>query len=275
MVRSTGSRSLLSIVLGVFTVGGGIFGFFGIRNVTALHKKYKKELQQLKALKSTLEAELTQVAKQVAEIQQTNEGQDRRLKVLELMEKIAELMKDRQYASALSYIDVALEIDPKNTTLLGYKAISQARTGHLRDSIKTSEIILGIDPNNVSAATNLLEFLALDRQSKEFEAAYGKYEALCEKSRNGTTLTYLFALNKIVSGDLKSAVERLKTFVSSYSAGGKKTPMVGWRFDEAQRYFVQGCSDAGKKELTEKVIAFFEGSLPANEFAQYLNTVNL
>ena len=103
-----------TIALGVI----GLLGYLGIRSIKEVKLDYTSELNELKKLKADFEMELQSlVGKQkefenkISELAVTNEKQDRRLKVLELTEKVAELMKGKQWQWALQYIPLGLEID--------------------------------------------------------------------------------------------------------------------------------------------------------------------
>jgi tetratricopeptide (TPR) repeat protein len=118
---------VLAIVLGVFSV----IGFLGIRDIGAIKKEYLAELERVNSLRNDLEVKVKQIGEQQERVQndyleivKTNEEQSRRIKVLELQEKISSLMQTNNFQRALEYVTVALDLDRDNTILLEQKATS-------------------------------------------------------------------------------------------------------------------------------------------------------
>ena len=227
---------VITIVLGVL----GVLGYLGIRSVKEIRTDYSVELEKLKTLKTQLESEIEavrskqkEVEGQVGDLARTNEEQDRRLKVMELIEKISNLIGNKQWGWALKYVDIGLGLDEKNTLLLSQKASCHANQGELTAAIETVKKVLELEPENSSQAINLLEFLALTNQREEFEAIYSRYKYVVDKECEGSLTVYLEALLWTMGGELAAAKEILRKFVASNGVEAKNY-LGSWSFNEAR-----------------------------------------
>ena len=263
---------IVAIVFGVITVLVGVFGYFGVKSIRELRTDYAKELEQLKTAKIELERELssfrekqTAVESRVGDLTKTNEEQDRRLKVLELVEKVGQVIQTRQWQWALNYISVGLGLDPANLILLGQKATCHGKLGEFSSAIESAMKILEIAPGDVACAWNLMELLALTSKSAEFESIYSKHKASVDEQRNGALIVYLRALLAMTKGDLLSAKAHLAPYVDKCADGA--APRLGeWAYDEAMHAISQ-MSDGDLKRFASNVVKFFQGALPKQEFS--------
>ena len=194
---------VITIVLGVL----GVLGYLGIRSVKEIQTDYSVELEKLKTLKTQLESEIESVRSkqkevegQVGDLAKTNEEQDRRLKVMELIEKISNLIVTKQWGWAIKYVDIALGLDAENTLLLSQKASCHANQGELMAAIETVKKVLALEPENSSEAINLLEYLALTNQRTEFEEIYSRYKVAVDGEHDGSLTVYLEALLRTMGG---------------------------------------------------------------------------
>lgn len=266
---------VITIVLGVL----GVLGYLGIRSVKEIQTDYSGELEKLKTLKTQLESEIESVrSKQkefegkVGNLAKTNEEQDRRLQVMELIEKISNLIRSKQWVWALKYVDIALGLDAKNTLLLSQKASCHANQGELMAAIENVKKVLELEPDNSSEAINLLEYLALTNQREEFEGIYSRYKNAVDIINDGSLTVYLEALLRTMGGELEAAKETLQKFVANQGAEAKKH-LESWSFNEART--ITSKIPAGKQRaLVDAMISLFEGKTPPAEFLKVLNAVN-
>jgi len=88
------------------------------------------------------------------------------------------LLKLGRYEEAIRYFDKALEIDPRNETVLNNKGISLASLGRYEESIRCFDKALKIDPNNVAAMYG--KSIGLDNLGRNRDAAqsYRQFLAL-------------------------------------------------------------------------------------------------
>ena len=266
---------VITIVLGVL----GVLGYLGIRSVKEIQTDYSVELEKLKTLKTQLESEIESVRSkqkevegQVGDLAKTNEEQDRRLKVMELIEKISQLIVSKQWGWALKYVDIALGLDAENTLLLSQKASCHGNQGELMAAIETVKKLLALEPENSSEAMNLLEFLALTNQRTEFEEIYSRYKVAADGAHDGSLIVYLEALLRTMGGDLAAAKEMLQKFVNDQGAEAKNH-LVSWSFNEA-RTITSKIPAGEQRAIADAMISLFEGKTPPAEFLKVLNAVN-
>ena len=266
---------VITIVLGVL----GVLGYLGIRSVKEIRTDYSVELEKLKTLKTQLVSEIEtvrsrqkEVEGQVGDLAKTNEEQDRRLKVMELIEKISNLIRTKQWGWALKYLDIALGLDAENTLLLSQKASCHANQGELIAAIETLKKVLALEPQDSSEALNLLEFLALANQREEFEEIYSRYKVAVDSANDGSLSVYLKALLRTVGGDLAAAKEMLQKFVEVQGAEAKNY-LGSWSFNEA-RTIISKIPAGEQRAVADAMISLFEGKTPPPEFLKVLNAGN-
>lgn len=266
---------IVAIVFGVVTLVGGVLGYLGVRSIRELRADYAKELDQLKTVKTSLEIEIASLgAKQVAvegrvgDLTKTNEEQDRRLKALELIEKVSELVRTRQFAWALEYISIGLGSDPKNTRLLNLKAACHGKQGEFAALIDTCNRILEVEPEDVSVVCNLLEALAITNKAAEFEVLYAKHKAAVDAHSAGALIVYLKTLLALTRGDIRNAKAQLAPFANNCPEGAAAR-LGSWQFDEPT-LMVSRMPDGEVKVLAQKIVQFFQGSLPTQELKAVL-----
>lgn len=264
---------IISIVLGIFTV----LGYLGFKNINQLKDSYAKELEELKEIKSDFEKQLRILKEKHEEfeskVDSVNETQDRRLKLLELIEKVSEIIRAGQWKWALEHIAVGLEIDPQNLTLLTQQGLCQGKLGEFKKAIATWKKILessNADKSTVaSAVVNSLEYLALENNREEFDLLISKYQNEVEQYQAGGAATaYLKALIALVGNDLMSAITELEGFASKFR-GIQKNHIEGWSFDEVLNLALKW-EDGYKKQLVLNTTNFFSGAIPSDNFISFL-----
>lgn len=266
---------VITIVLGVI----GVLGYLGIRSIKEVQADYVKELDEIKKIKHDFEVELKSWVEKLREIEGrigdltvTNEVQDRRLKVLELTEKVSGLMNNKQWRWALEYIPVGLEIDKNNEHLLSQKAICHGKLGEFSSAIEASRKIIEVNPANSTAKANKLEFIALSGQEDEFEKVYRLYKSdLDQYGGNSDLIDYLKIIMFLMSGNVTAAVNGLKSFLTKYPEGARK--LLGtWSFDEVV-IVAKKMPEGTQRNLILNMVNFFDGKMPSEDLTGYLATV--
>ena len=163
--------TIVTILFGVFA----ILGFFGLKDITTLKKDFVAELDKARDARRRLEAKANELEKKQATIEdeykklyEQNEKHTAKLKALELIEKIEDIMTSGNYQWGLENLAVALNFDPLNPRLLGQKAMCLWRIDDLANALLTYKQILQIDPRDESALTNCLELMLLQKDFDVF-----------------------------------------------------------------------------------------------------------
>ena len=264
---------VITIVLGVI----GVLGYLGIKSIKEVKSDYTDELAELKELKANFESELhTLVNKQkefenkISELATTNEKKDRRLKVLELTEKVSELMSSKQWRWALEYISLGLDIDRDNVPLLNQKTTCHGKLGEFASAIESCKRVIELEPESKSETNimNLLEYTALSNQQSEFANIYASHKDKIDRYKNGNVFTYLSALALLIKGDLGKAIIILDAFVKKFPGATNKY-LESWSFDEVSNV-ISRLPEGKQKDLLIKMVHFFDGKISSNDFEAYL-----
>jgi hypothetical protein len=262
---------IITIVFGIF----GVLGYLGIRSIKEIKLDYANELNDLKSLKAKFEAELLQFENKqkefelkVSELAKTNEEQDRRLKVLELIEKAAEYIKSKQWHWALQYIAVGLDIDSNNDVLLKQKAMCHGKLGEDSLALDARRRVLELQPDNFTNVTNMLEILAMTNQLDEFDKVYSANKDRVDRYHNGALIIFLKTLLGLVNGDVISATKDLESYAKKF-LGETKQHIGNWSFDEVAHVISK--MPVGKaRDLLVLTVQFFDGKISSDDLVTHL-----
>lgn len=264
---------VITIILGVI----GVLGYLGIRSIKEVKADYANELTALRVLKTDFELELrTLVSKQkefeskIGDLAITNEKQDRRLKVLELTEKVNELISSKQWKWALEYISLGLDLDRDNIPLLGQKTTCHGKLGEFSSAIESCKKIIELEPepNRDINIINLLEYTVLANQQNEFANIYAAHKDIVDHYKNGKVICYLNALACLIKGELAETVKILDAFAKKYP-GAPYKHLENWSYDEVSNLIAR-LPEGKQKDLLVKMVQFFDGRMSSSDFEIYL-----
>jgi len=258
---------IVSILIGFIGVVGAIFGYFGFKSIQGFKADYQRELDELRNLKTILQNEVKVIVEQqsvvkddVSKIVRINEEQDRRLKMLEIVEKVSQYVHLKQFQFALEYIAAGLAIDPDNVRLLGGKAHCHGVLGEFTSAIDAQRRAFEQDPSVMENALSLAELYLLGNQVAEFDKLYESRKEDFDKASNGATIAYLQAMRAFVKGNVESMKEAIRSYVATASLGA--SPRMGeWGFQEAY-VAINAVPDGPAKSMIVPVVEFFSGKRP-------------
>jgi tetratricopeptide (TPR) repeat protein len=257
-----GINLAITIVFGVF----GVLGYAGMRSIKDIRADYGNELDKLRDLKNSFEVELKSLTlkqrefeAKVAELAQVNDKQDRRLKVMELTEKIGSLLKAKSYRWALEHVFVGLSLDENNAILLTMKAVCCGKLGRLSEAISTCKQLIMLEPANISHQSNLLEFLSLAAENTEFNDHYAKYKTELDERFDGGMTIYFKSILALMRNDFAGAKAIFSTYVQSQPPEAKQR-LEGWSFEDALAV-AKPLGDGPRKRLLLALIGYFKGDV--------------
>lgn len=275
-------NTVVSVVFALITLLIALLGYLGLRNIREIQAEYKKELENVKAVKNSFDNELNNFKSKQAEfeseftrISKTNEDQNQRLKTLELIEKISNLVQTKNYSWAQTHIAIGLESDPKNLYLLQFKATCHGRMGEFPAFIDANKKLLALENNEAikpNTAMNLLEGYAITNQKDEFNSLYSIYKDSIIKEENGSVNAYLRALMNTSSGNIEEAITILKTYSEQDTNMPPHKHLGLWSFDEVS-IFLNSLTDEKSKNLMFTSIRFFNGEIDSKKFIEELNLI--
>lgn len=263
---------ILTGVVGLF----GLLTFIGFRDVNSLKKEYKEELEKLMKIQQEIEDKSNQfeVAKEkydedIRNILTENDEQNKKIKVLELREKINSLFQDKKYYQALEFCIVALELNPENIDLLKHKARCSTRLKNYEDSMKSYKRMLELDPSNNEAKGDLAElYLFMDNEKASDELVDANKDYFKTKI-NGELLEFFELIklfNRNAQVELKSRIDKR---IDKQDLESKKRRFEGWDVKDAIIY-VHGCEDNESRVLFLNYLWYLDGQLNSNELMSRL-----
>ncbi|MCK8143361.1 hypothetical protein MW871_15830 [Flavobacterium sp. I-SCBP12n] len=259
---------IITFILGIF----GILGFVGIRDINSIKREYMSELTNLKNLQNEIATKFKEFDtskekydNELREILQTNEEQNKKIKVLELKEKISSLIKEKEYFSALEFCNVALELSNEDTFLLNQKASINARMRNYKDSVSIYSKLLEKDSTNNVIIYNLSEVLLLNRQREDYEKIIEEHKEMFSKKIDGK----LLEIYSIVIAYQDKQIDKLKEYsISKIDIADLKTKrrkIDNWDFLDILLYL--GNEPYSQETLiAQNIIWFLDGQISGNDF---------
>lgn len=249
---------VLTIVLGLFTAIGFLFtaiGFLGIRDISAIKKEYSAELEKINALRKDLEIKVSKIGEEqekvktdYLEIIKTNEDQSRRIKVLELQEKIASLIAAKNHHRALEYAIVGLDLDPHNIILFDQKAQTQWKLNDLEGAVKTYTELLKEDPDSKTALINLMELHLFLKRIQDYDVLYSNNKSWVDQKDNFTVTMYFNLLKNYQLDQQEQLTKLTHEYLNKLPAEKKRH--ADWNFEDVQRFLLHQPDSRPKKLLT-------------------------
>ena len=225
----------------------------GVRDFEAKIAKYQSEQDKVKEDYFT--------------VLKTNEEQNRRIKVLELQEKVGSLMRTNNYQRALEYAIPALEMDPNNQSLLGQKGLCLWRLGDIPGAITTFAKLVELDQNNLNAVTNLLELYLITNRLDDFRTLYQKNKAGITAKDGAPITTYFEVLEAYQQNDVIKMKSLIQEYIKSLTSNKEKRTI--WDFSDAQKA-LSPKSDEDRGALLNVLIAILTGELDREEATKKL-----
>ena len=252
---------VITIVLGVFTV----IGIFGIRDISKIRDNYNKELERLSAVRHEIELTKVRIEQDLAQskarfeaLVHKSEEQDNRLRVLEFLEKVRALVKDKQYALALDYALLGLELSPDNEPLQFQKALCAGRLGDFDTAYATTKLLYQRKPENSSYLRNFIELTFLIGKGDEGEGLVAENLEKAIKPHGTNLVFYFSALNLFHKKDAAGLKRLIADYVKTLPAD--QPISMRWTFDELG-HFVSRLPANELKALLGKVYLLLSGEV--------------
>lgn len=251
----------ITIILGIF----GVLGYFGIRDINSIKKEYQNELNSLKELKNKFEIkskefdeEKVKFDSELKSILKENEEQNKKIKFIELKEKVSTLLKDDNLTSALEFASVALEINPEDSNLLNDKGRILCRLNEVTKAIPEFRKALAIDPTNEALIVNLVECLYFANEIAEAKEIIDKNKSLFKSKANGQLLILLDLFELYHNENKDELIEKVKNLVVNTDMESQAERMKGWDLKDAF-YFVAKQPKSDLKHILINAIGFLYG----------------
>jgi len=258
----------ITLILGII----GVLGYLGLKDINSIKKEYLTELRNLKQLQSdmTLKFEDFQTSKlkydtELRDILKTNEEQNKKIKVIELKDKIESIFKEERYGAALEFCLAALDLAPDDIPLLYKKAMVFTRLKNYKESITTYLRILEIDKNNPTAIYNLAEVYLFANEKKEHNDLLSNHSTIIAQKLDGKLLEIFSIITNYQDKDIVKLQKIALANIDISDLQTKKTRIEGWVFKDTLIYFT-GLPASPEKIIAQNLIWYLDGQLTAEDF---------
>jgi len=263
---------IITLILGII----GILGYLGIKDINAIKREYIAELANLKQLQVDIASKIKEyeISKEkydteLRDILKTNEDQNRKIKVIEIKEKILNLFKENSYVQALEYCLAALELAPNDIILLHYKALIYSRTGNFSDSIITYQKILELDENYKKAIFDLAELYLFNNQRNDYKAIVDKHNEWFNEKSDSKLLEIFELLIAFQDNDLEKLKKLATSHLDIHNTEIKQKRINSWDLTDLLLYAFRQ-KDSPERKILISAIWYINGQINVDGF--YLNS---
>lgn len=262
---------VLTVLLGIFAV----LTFFGIRDINSIKKEYKEELEKLRNLQLDVESKSKEFDlskkkydEEITLILKQNEEQNKKIKILEIKDKIASLFKDKQYGSALEFCAVALELSPDDKALQFEKGKILGKLNRIGEAIEAYEKLLSVDIGHSGTIVNITELYLFLNQTEKASEFIKNHPNLFIEGRDINVLEFFELIKKYHNNDIAGMKEYAKVVIDKQNPATQKK-FAGWDFSDALTfsYFEP---DSEKKEVLRKILFYLNGNVKGTDLDKAL-----
>lgn len=269
LLKETYSNNYEKISLIITLLFGfvGIFGYLGIRDITSIKKEYEKELNNLKQLQSQFniksqefDSEKKKFDEELKSIIKENEEQSRKIKFIELKDKVRILLKDNHLTPALEFANAALLITNNDVDLLNQKGRILCRLNQINEAVDVFQNARKADPSDHSTILNTAECLYFAKDREGAANLIKEHKGLFESKDNGTLLELFNIMDLYVKSDKQALLNLAKSYVKfdNLKLTGKK--ISGWDLTEAN-FFIHHQSESELKTIVQNIIWYWDGQI--------------
>ncbi|HWV18855.1 MAG TPA: hypothetical protein VNZ68_09815 [Rhodocyclaceae bacterium] len=274
----TSSLTTLNLVITFGLAIAAFFGYQGLKDINKVKSDYQEELGQIRQLRQEIEIsqrEITEAqnksAAELERLSEYNKTQDRRIQILEVQEKALNLLKTGNPIRALEYCAAGLDIEPDNILLLDIKRSALGKLHRYNDAKEIAEKICELDPSNIPAITNLLEYMLITNDIARYDALIDAKGAAVKTLNEGLNAAYLIALRHYVANEfaqVKQAVlEAITPLDETMSAR-----LENWSFQELE-WLLGHQSESNGKKILESFVGFLKGQKNKTTLALELDAI--
>ena len=267
---------IITLILGVV----GILGYIGIRDITSIKKEYRQELNSLREIQAEFrikakefDSEKQKFDSEIKEILQQNELQNRKIKFIELKEKIGSLIQNNKNQEVIDFANAALELQPNDEYVLRFKARALCRTNQLDSSLEIYKKLLKIDPESKINILDSIEVMYFANQHKEAAKLISKNEKMFYEEVNGGLAKYLKIVELYHKDDSKQLIEELKNIIDFENLESLERKYIGWSFEEAKFYAAHQPKSENQKIL-QNAIWYLDGQVNGKTLCEMFDINN-
>lgn len=262
---------LITAILGIFAV----LTFFGIRDINSIKKEYKEELEKLRHLQTEIASKSREfdLSKQkyddeITEILKQNEEQNKKIKILEIKDKIANLFKEKQFGSALEFCAVAIELSPDDHMLQFEKGKILQKLNRYGEAIEAYEKVLSTDKSHSPAIANLAELYLFENQPEKADVLIQSHPNAFAK-QDFNLLEFFGLIKKYHNNDIEGMKEYASKIIDKQNPDTQKK-FRGWDFSDGLT-FIYFKEESDKKKVFRTILLYMYGNIKGTDLDNLLD----
>jgi len=266
-------NTFITFILGLFA----ILGYLGIRDIGTIKDKYEIELSNIKNLKSQFDlksdefnSDKKKIEDELRGLFSENQEQNKKIKFLELKDRMRVLYKENQLSTSLEFANAALEIDESDALCLNTKATILIRLNQFPEALNAFSKSLEHNPMHSTTQLNYAECLLFSGKIKEANNLINNNtEIFKEKGKEGL-LGYFKILEFYYDSNLDKLKEIAKGYIQYDNLDEKIIKISGWDLGDAQ-YFAHFQKSGELKTTVQNIIWYLNGELAGRDLLTRLN----
>ena len=262
---------IISLILGLFA----ILGYLGLKGIINLKKEYDSELVKIKDLKTTFETNLKELKEsqekvkgQIESIDTINEVQSKKIKILEIKEKVGSWVNQNGYQRALDYIAIGLELAQDDFELLLLRAYSLFKLRRYAESIEAHKKVLLVDADNQSIIQNLSELYLIVGQIDNYtNLTKEKLEFI--KMHSEGLFQYFEAFKFFLQNNTAELKKTILEFIDKQDLSISKNYIANWNFLDLYD-FLKSKPEKPEKTLLINFTNYLKGGMTGLQMKEQL-----
>jgi tetratricopeptide (TPR) repeat protein len=254
---------IITIVLGIM----GVLGYLGLKDISTIKKEYEKELIDLRQIQGQFNLKLLELdtdkkkfEEELKSIIKENEDQSRKIKFLELKDKVRILLKDNSLTPALEFANAALNIIQEDNELLNLKGSILCRLNQLKEAVEIFNLALKLNPTDSPTILNTAECLYFSKDINGAKKLIDDHKILFENKENGRLLELFNIFELYFDGKKESLLDIAKSYVDFNNLRMSEKRMSGWNLEDAL-YVIHNQPESELKNITQNIIRYWNGQI--------------
>ncbi len=254
---------VITLILGVM----GVLGYLGLKDISTIKKEYEQELSNLRQVQGQInlktqefDTDKKKFEEDLKSIIKENEEQSRKIKFIELKDKVRILFKDNNLAPALEFANVALQINENDSDLLNKKGRILCRLNQLKDAVERFMAARKANPSDNTTILNTAECLFFSKDLPGAKKLIEEHNTLFEKKDNGRLIELFNIIELYYAGDKAQLLLIAKGYVNFNNLQLADKKINGWDLKEAQ-YFVHYQDESELKSIIQNIIWYWDGHI--------------
>lgn len=254
---------IITLILGIT----GVFGYLGLKDITSIKKEYEKELSNLRQIQGQFnlkskefESERKKFDEDLKSIIKDNEEQSRKIKLIELKDKVRMLLKDNSLSSALEFANVALDISKEDTELLNLKGSILCRLNQLKEALQCFTLARASNPTDNPTTLNTVECLYFVNDLVTAKKIIDDNKSLFQEKEHGKLLELLNIFELYHTSKKEELLAIAKSYVDYSNLKTTAKKMHGWNLADAI-YVIHHQPDNELKTIVQNIIWYWDGQI--------------